>query len=135
MGQVFFGYARSCAAGEKCMRRILIVDDEPRITEAFREAFGHDYDVLTAHEGEKAMQLIKDSKPELVVLDWRLRGEIDGYDVLIFTKREFPALPVYVVTASVQYVKEIASAGADDCLLKPCGDLLKEKIRSVLPPQ
>lgn len=115
------------------MRRVLVVDDEPKITEAFVEAFQNDYDVSSANDGEKALQLIEEQPPELIILDWRLRGHLEGKDVLLFSKKKFPDIPVYVVTASFHFIKEIESCGADACFLKPCPDLL-EKVKAVLPP-
>jgi DNA-binding response OmpR family regulator len=115
------------------MKRILIVDDEVRIRETFADAFQNDYEVACARDGEEAIRLIKETKPDLVVLDWRLRGGLEGKDVLVFSKREVPQMPVCVVTASFHFVKEIKSCGADACFLKPCPDLL-EKVKVILPP-
>jgi len=112
----------------------MIVDDEPKITEAFVEAFEDEYIVIATNSGEDAMRMIPDNLPELLVLDWRLRGEIQGKDILVFMKQKYPNIPVYVVTASSHFVKEIKSLGADDCLLKPCPEPLSEKIRQTLPP-
>lgn len=112
------------------MRRILIIDDEPGITEAFEDLFRYetDYEVTSTNDGDTAIPLIREKEPDLLVLDWRLRGEVEGKDILTFMKKEFPKTPVFVVTASVQFVPEIKSLGADACILKPCGDL-KEKIK------
>lgn len=115
------------------MPSILIVDDEPGITDAFIRVFRNDYRVTSSNDGGEAIELIKQAKPDLIVLDWRLKGEVEGKDILVYAKKEFPQIPVYVVTASVQSVKEIKSLGADECLLKPCADL-KERINAVLPP-
>jgi DNA-binding response OmpR family regulator len=112
------------------MRKILIIDDEPGITQAFEDSFRYetDYEITSTNDGDQAIPLIKGKEPHLLVLDWRLRGEVEGKDILAFMKKEFPKTPVYVVTASVQFVPEIQSLGADACILKPCGDL-KEKIK------
>ena len=117
------------------MRKILIVDDEPGITQAFEDSFRYEkeFEITSTNDGDAAIPLIKEKKPDLLVLDWRLRGEIEGKDILTFMKKEFPKTPVYVVTASVQFVPEIKSLGADACILKPCGDL-KEKIKAALAP-
>ncbi|MBI3317289.1 MAG: response regulator [Candidatus Omnitrophica bacterium] len=114
------------------MKKILIVDDEPRITEAFIDAFGLDYVVASANDGRRALELLESFKPDLVVLDWRLGGDIQGRDVLITIKENHPHLPVFVVTASFQFMDEIKSLGANSCLLKPCTDL-RERILEVLP--
>ena len=113
------------------MHKILIVDDEIRITEAFADALEDDYEVMSANDGKKAIEIIKEFKPDLLVLDWRLKSDVEGRDVLIFSKRELPSTPVVVVTASFHFVDEIKAAGADECILKPCAEL-KEKIKRLL---
>lgn len=115
------------------MRKILIVDDDESITTAFWRAFRNEYEVTCVNDGEEALQLIKKTTPELIILDWRLKGNIEGKDILNFSKLNYPGIPVYVLTASMHLEKEIRSFGADDCLGKPCRDL-KEKINKVLPP-
>ena len=112
------------------MRTILVIDDEPRITEAFQELFRYepDYAITCANDGERALDLIREKQPDLIVLDWRLKGEVEGKEVLLYSKATFPKTPVYIVTASIQALKEIESLGADACFLKPCEDL-KDKIK------
>jgi DNA-binding response OmpR family regulator len=110
------------------MRKILVIDDEPRVTEACQDAFLYEeeYEVICTNDGKEGITLIRESKPDLVLLDWRLNGAIEGKDVLLFSKKEFPHIPVYVVTASVHLKKEIESLGADKCLLKPNVDIHNE---------
>ncbi len=115
------------------MKKILIIDDEKRITRAFEDGFAVFYQVFSANDGQKGLELIREKKPDLIVLDWRLNSQVEGKDILLFSKREYPHVPVYVVTASTLEVKEIQSSGADACLLKPCADLL-EIIKRALPP-
>ncbi len=103
------------------------MDDEPRITESFEEAFALEksFEVVCAQDGIRALELIHKVPLDLVILDWRLRSEIDGRDVLLHLKNEHPEMLVYVVTASVQEVEEIKALGADRCLLKPCPNLVE----------
>ncbi|MBI4357814.1 MAG: response regulator, partial [Candidatus Omnitrophica bacterium] len=115
--------------------KILIVDDEVGITEGFKEAFGRYYDISSSNDGEEAIDLIKKNPPELLVLDWLLQGVIEGRDILSLMKQEFPKIPVFVLTASEHFVKEINSLGADTCLLKPCFEPLKRKLLETLPPE
>jgi len=115
------------------MRRILTVDDEPRITKNCEEAFCDAYEVTSANDGDEAIRLIREKQPELILLDWRLKGEIEGKDILKFTKQKYPNILVYVVTASIHSRMEIESLGADGCFLKPCHDL-RDKIEAVFPP-
>lgn len=110
------------------MPRILIVDDERRITRVFCELFQEEpgYRVSTAHDGAEALLILNLEQPELVVLDWRLKGKVEGKDVLTAIKTYFPATRVFVVTASIHSVKEIEALGADRSLLKPCENLKAE---------
>ena len=114
-------------------RKILIVDDEEGLTQAIERIFRGEYEVRSANDGEGAIQMIRELQPELVLLDWRLKGEIEGQDVLLFSKREYPKILIYVLTASTHLEKDIRSLGADDCLFKPCPDL-EARIHAVLPP-
>ena len=113
-------------------QRILIVDDEEGITEAFERLFREEYEVILTNDGEEAVRLIKEKHPELIILDWRLKGEVEGKDVLLFSKQQYPEIPICVLTASIHLQKEIQSLGADHCFFKPCQNL-KEKIRQALP--
>lgn len=117
------------------MRKILIIDDERKICESFKELLemGTDYHVLIATDGNEGLWLIKQEIPELVVLDWRLKSKTEGKDVLIYAKKDFPQVPVFVVTASVHSADEIKSLGADRILFKPCEDI-KEVITEFLFP-
>ncbi len=119
------------------MKRIVVVDDEPSITDAVKRAFRFEkgYEVVAANDGRDAMELIRGKHPDLILLDWRLKGEIQGKDILIFVKREYPDIPVYVVTASINFLKEIQSLGADGHILKPCTSTeLKGRVKAALPP-
>lgn len=117
------------------MKRILIVDDEPKIIQAFLDAFifEKDYEVASAHEGEEAIKIIQNQPLSLIVLDWRLKGKWEGKDVLLYIKDSLPRVPVIVLTASFHSEKEIQSLGADGCFLKPCPEI-KDKIISFLRP-
>ncbi len=118
------------------MRRILVVDDEPAITDAVENAFRleEDYEVISSNDGQEGLDLFREKHPDLLILDWRLKGKIQGKDILIYAKKEFPQILVYVVTASVNFLKEIESLGADGYFLKPCDDL-RERIKEILPPR
>ena len=72
---------------------ILAVDDEPhvhKILKANLESSG--YKVLTAADGELALQMVEDQLPDLVILDLML-PKMDGYAVCRHI-REFSAVPV-----------------------------------------
>ncbi len=115
--------------------RILLVDDELAITAnlaPFLERAG--FAVATAADGELALQLVKDSKPDLVVLDVLMPGP-DGREVLRRIRQSGNRTPV-ILLSQVSSPTERALAldeGADDYLNKPFEPYeLVARIRAVL---
>jgi DNA-binding response OmpR family regulator len=99
---------------------ILAVDDEPRVLKLLRanlESSG--YKVLTAEDGEQALEAVETEMPDLVILDLML-PKMDGYAVCRRI-REFSAVPVIMLTARSAQVDLIHGfeVGADDYLTKP----------------
>jgi DNA-binding response OmpR family regulator len=99
---------------------ILAVDDEPRVLKLLKanlESSG--YAVLTAEDGEQALQTFERELPDLVLLDLML-PRMDGYAVCRRI-REFSAVPVIMLTARSEQVDLIHGfeVGADDYLTKP----------------
>jgi len=99
---------------------VLAVDDEPRVMkllEANLKSSG--YSVLTAADGEEALQILEREMPDLVLLDLML-PKMDGYAVCRRI-REFSAVPVIMLTARSSQVDLIHGfeVGADDYLTKP----------------
>ena len=115
------------------MKKILIVDDDLSIIRACIRSLSRDYYVFSTSTGEEALSLIKNHQPDLVILDWRLRSQIDGKEILLILKRDYPHIPVFVVTGSIHSKDEIESLGANRFLLKPVENL-KEIILKALPP-
>lgn len=104
------------------MSQILIVDDEPSICWAFREALSDEgHRVAVAPSAEEALQQVASGeRPELVVLDVRLPG-IDGLSAMRELRRELGAVPVVVMTAfgSLDTAVRAMEQGAFDYLIKP----------------
>jgi DNA-binding response OmpR family regulator len=99
---------------------ILAVDDEPhvlKLVKANLESSG--YKVLTAEDGEKAVEIVERELPDLVILDLML-PKLDGYAVCRRI-REFSAVPVIMLTARSAQVDLVHGfeVGADDYLTKP----------------
>src|SRR3979409_229155 len=80
-------YARPETAGDSSMAavgsmtgpaRIVVVDDEPSITDAVATALGYEgFDVAEAHGGRDGLDLVLDSRPDLLILDVML-PDLDG---------------------------------------------------------
>ena len=102
--------------------RVLVVDDDPQILRAVRTSLqGHSYEVLTAGNGETALDLLPDSDVDLIVLDLGLPG-IGGQEV-IERVRAWSEVPIIVLSVrDGQHDKvEAFDAGADDYVTKPFG--------------
>src|SRR5205807_5872802 len=114
--------------------RILVVDDDPLIVRLVRTHLDRTgYRVLTASDGEQALDLVAAEMPDLVVLDLML-PELDGYEVCRRI-REFSMVPVVMLTARGEQGDKLRGfeAGADDYLTKPFAPAeLLARVRAVL---
>src|SRR5512142_1351284 len=100
--------------------RILVVDDETAVTDllAYNLRKAH-YDVLTAMDGQTALELAKEAKPDLILLDLMI-PEVDGLDVCR-ALRKSSGVPVIMITARGEEVDRVVGLeiGADDHVTKP----------------
>jgi two-component system response regulator AtoC len=100
---------------------ILIVDDEALTLRTIGRALeAEGYDVLSASNGEEALQIVADYKPDLALLDVVLPG-INGIEVLRQAKKVSPAMIVVMMSAYhlVDRAVEAMKLGAYDFLIKP----------------
>jgi DNA-binding response OmpR family regulator len=101
-------------------RSILVVDDNARIVEILQAYLVEaGFDVRTAHDGAAALNLARESKPDLALLDVMLPG-LDGIQLTRTLQQEMD-LPVILVTARVEEVDRLIGleVGADDYITKP----------------
>jgi two-component system KDP operon response regulator KdpE len=114
--------------------KVLVVDDEPQILRALRASLAaRGHDVLTAPNGETALDTLATTDVELVVLDLGLPG-IDGLEV-IRRLRSWSDVPVIVLSVRDAQAEKVAAldAGADDYVTKPFAmDELLARTRAVL---
>jgi DNA-binding response OmpR family regulator len=106
--------------GESDSLRILVVEDEPQISNFLRVGLGYEgFSVAVAEDGHEALAELKRFKPQLVILDLMLPG-IGGME-LAERMRVDPELMIIMLTARDQVEERIAglNAGADDYLVKP----------------
>ncbi|MGQ9920916.1 MAG: sigma-54-dependent transcriptional regulator [Desulfobacca sp.] len=102
-------------------RTILIVDDEPAIVQTLSGILQDEgFEVLTAADGETALQVVAEEGPDLVFLDIALPG-MDGLEVLQQLKEQQPLLPVVMVSAygNVENAVKATRLGAYDFIEKP----------------
>lgn len=116
--------------------RILVVDDSEDnvyLVEKILQAEG--YQTLSANEGEKALTLVRESPPHLVLLDVMMPG-MDGYEVTqrLRSDQSLPFIPILLISAHDQSsVVKGLDAGADEFIRKPVEmDELLARVRSLL---
>jgi DNA-binding response OmpR family regulator len=116
--------------------KVLVVDDEPDMLKVITWSLNFqepDWEVLTASEGEQALELVAQESPDIVLLDVAM-PEMNGFEVLQEI-RHFSDVPVIVVTVREDEVDKVRGLelGADDYVTKPFGHLeLLARIRAVL---
>lgn len=109
-------------------KKILIVDDQGELRMLVRMTleFG-DYELHEADDGVRALELVESIKPDLVVLDVMMPGELDGFHVCerIKQDKETKDIHVLLLTARGQEadLEKGKSLGADGYLVKPFSPL------------
>jgi DNA-binding response OmpR family regulator len=102
------------------MRRVLIVDDDPKVCETLDRYLSHaGYLTASALDGAKALELAQTFAPDLVVLDLML-PRLSGLEVCRML-RDSSAVPIIMLTAKTTEHDKLTglSLGADDYLTKP----------------
>ena len=102
------------------MTTVLIVDDQPDIVRLVRDYLERaGFRVLTASDGEQALQVARSSHPDLVILDLTL-PQLDGLDVARALRRDGD-VPIIMLTARTEESDRVAGLelGADDYVTKP----------------
>ncbi|MDH4231873.1 MAG: response regulator [Nitrospirota bacterium] len=122
------------------MKNVLIVDDEKPFLLSLMgglEAYATDFNVITALNGKYAVDILKTMHIDLVLTDIKM-PEMDGLELLSYMSKEYPNIPVIVMTAfgTTEIEDNISALGAVKYLEKPINlSLLIEKILEVLESQ
>ena len=115
-------------------KRILVVDDEPRMRRFVRMNLDLEgYEVCEAENGVKALERVRVDGPDLVLLDVMM-PDLDGFETLA-SIREMSAVPVIMLTVKSDEDDRIRGLdlGADDYITKPFSPReLSSRIRAVL---
>jgi two-component system, OmpR family, response regulator len=101
--------------------RVLVVDDEPNITELVSLGLRYEgFDVISAHDGRGALRAVRELRPELVILDVTM-PDIDGLEVVRRMRAENIWMPVIFLTARDSVEDKVAglTVGGDDYIVKP----------------
>lgn len=114
---------------------ILVVDDEEIICQQLQRLYTYNgYAVDVAHSGEAALERLEKRDIDLVVTDIKLPG-ISGVDLTVEIKRNYPDIPVIVITghAAIDCAVEVLKNGACDFIAKPFGaEAIQDSTRSAL---
>jgi len=103
------------------MKRILVIEDDLAIRRGLRDNLEHEgYEVTEAADGEAGYGLIKEQKPDLVVLDLML-PKVSGYEVCRRIREEGITIPILMLTARGEEMDRVLGLdmGADDYVTKP----------------
>ena len=101
--------------------KILIVDDELIMRESLAGWLQRDgHTVETAHSGEKALEILKETRVDIMLVDIKMEG-MSGLDVLQHVKENDPDVAIVMITAygSIPTAIEAMKNGAYDYMLKP----------------
>ncbi len=104
-------------------RRVLLADDDPGLRRLIGATLGNqDFDLLQATDGEEALQIARQQRPELVLLDVNM-PKLDGFEVCRHLKSEPETASIKVVMLTARGADTDRArgreAGADDYFIKP----------------
>jgi two-component system, OmpR family, alkaline phosphatase synthesis response regulator PhoP len=117
--------------------KVLVVDDEVYILHILDFILGAEsYDVVTATNGEQALQKVRDEKPDLVILDIMM-PKLDGYETCRMIKNDTATkhIPVILLTAKGREIDQKLGreVGANDYITKPFSpNKLIERVQAIL---
>ncbi len=129
------GESQTPDAASSSRARILVVDDEELIRDLLKMVLMDEgYTVVTAADGEEAIQHLNSSPFDLVITDL-VMPKVNGVEVLRAAKGIDPDYPVMVITGypSVETVTKLVRLGAGDYLTKPFNlDVVKVTVAKLL---
>jgi DNA-binding response OmpR family regulator len=117
------------------MKKVLVIEDDLAILRGLKDNLEYEsYEVLIAADGEAGYCLIKEKKPDLVILDLML-PKMNGYELCRKVRGENIATPILMLTARGEEIDRVMGLdlGADDYITKPfsIAELLA-RVRAVL---
>jgi DNA-binding response OmpR family regulator len=113
------GAVAELTAIEPGTARLLIVDDDPDVRE-FVTTFLSDagYKVSAATQGEDALKMVKDIRPDMVIIDYAMPG-MNGAEVVVTLRQRYPELPVLFVSGFADSHAVESAVGTAPLLRKP----------------
>ncbi len=114
---------------------VMVVDDEEVIVEiSKRKLLEHGYEVMTAGDGDQALEMLKQRVPDLILLDVQMPN-MNGYTFVMEKDKnpEFAKIPVVVLTAYGEMEPVFKRHGIKSYLLKPLKlQEIVEKVQEIL---
>ena len=103
--------------------RLLIVDDKPANLLALEAVLDAHYDLLRAHSGQEALELLENTPVDVILLDIEMPG-LDGYETTRRIKQmpgrqDIPVILISAVFTEDPYIKKGYEVGAMDFFAKP----------------
>jgi len=115
------------------MKKILFIEDDFLTNKAYRDKFSKEYEVSVAINGIDGVNTAVRTKPNLIVLDIMLGGDMNGFDVLreLKLRPESAGIPVIMLTNLEAQEESAKAAGAVELVVKANTSLeiIAEKIK------
>lgn len=106
------------------MAKVLIVDDEPAFREILcRQALRLGHEVETAADAASAVECGRWFGPDILFVDWMLKSELNGFDVVRLLRQDAPDLITIVISGDLSFElpSELMETGEVSFLPKPFG--------------
>jgi len=118
------------------MKKILIVEDVPFNLDLLVQLLEDDYQLLTAGDGEKGVELAKLEKPDLILMDMSL-PVVDGWEATRRIKSDAASKQIPIIGLSAHAMdgdrEKALASGCDDYLTKPIDEsLLMQTVKTFL---
>lgn len=104
-------------------KKILVVEDEPSLVFTLQDTLENEgYEVFVSETGTSAMDMVREIKPDLMILDVMLPG-VSGFEICKQVREEKFTFPIIMLTARDQEIDKVTglNIGADDYITKPFG--------------
>jgi len=136
MNKKFFKNIKNPIFNDYSGKKILIVDDEKEIRDIIKETLMvDDFKVLEADSGDLAWQVVREQNPDLVLMDVKMPGSIDGFEVCnrIKTNHQTKKIPVIFLTGFRDKNRNKEWMNRENIFYKPFSPIqLVDKIYDVL---
>jgi CheY-like chemotaxis protein len=120
------------------LKKILIVDDRSEVRELVEVTLkSEEYQILQANSGTRAIEIAREQKPDLVLMDVMMPGKIDGIEAARIIKNDPATRGIIIIMLTskgqVDDIKNGFAVGANDYFVKPFSPLdLIKKVEEML---